>query len=128
MTVTRHRTENGLLGYRDVPFDAYYRGHPIIGGIFNWIIIVVVIATLSVYSILLITNMCDKAVNNEISWLLLSRWRARGLERFEGYEFGEEYHLIHDIIDPQQFDQQTALVYPTLLDLITRGKQHPQNG
>jgi pimeloyl-ACP methyl ester carboxylesterase len=73
----------------------------------------------AVQSILLITNMCDKAVNNEISWLLVDRWRARGLERFEGYEFGEEHQLIHDIIDPQQFEQQTVLVYPTLLSLVT---------
>jgi hypothetical protein len=58
-------------------------------------------------------------VNNEISWLLVDRWRARGLERFEGFEFGEEHQLIHDIIDPQQFEQQTVLIYPTLLALIT---------
>ena len=65
--------------------------------------------------------MCDKAVNNEVSWLLVDRWRAQGLERFEAYEFGEEHQLIHDIIDPQQFEQQTALVYPTLLELVTGG-------
>lgn len=75
----------------------------------------------AVQCILLITNALDKAVNNEISWLLVDRWRARGLEWFEGYEFGEEHLLIHDIVDPQQFDQQTALVYPTLLELITHG-------
>ena len=35
------------------------------------------------------------------------------------YEFNATYQLIHDIIDPAQELQQTALVYPILLDLVT---------
>jgi len=39
--------------------------------------------------------------------------------RYEAYEFDAKYRPIHDMIDPGQLDQQTALVYPILLDLIT---------
>lgn len=71
-------------------------------------------------SLLLITNACDTAVNNLITWQLISAWHSRGLERLEAYEFPKKYQLIHDIIDPQQRLQQTTLVYPVLIDLITR--------
>lgn len=50
---------------------------------------------------------------------LVNRWRGKGLARFEAYEFSAEHQLIHDIIDPQQSKQQTALVYPVLLDRIS---------
>jgi hypothetical protein len=41
-------------------------------------------------------------------------------DRLETCEFEATYRLIHDVIDPKQQEQQTALVYPVLLDLITR--------
>jgi hypothetical protein len=69
--------------------------------------------------VILVTNAGDTAVNNRITWRLISRWRDKGLEQLEAYEFGRTHHLIHDIIDPEQRQQQTALVYPILLDLIT---------
>lgn len=73
----------------------------------------------AVQSVTLVTNAGDTAVNNRITWRLISRWRDKGLEQLEAYEFGRTHHLIHDIIDPEQRQQQTALVYPILLDLIT---------
>jgi pimeloyl-ACP methyl ester carboxylesterase len=69
-------------------------------------------------SALVITNAADPAVGNGITRKLVDRWRAKGLEYVETYEFDAKYQLIHDVIDPQQQGQQTALVYPILLDLI----------
>ncbi len=69
-------------------------------------------------SILVITNAADPAVDNNITRKLVKRWQANGMERIETYEFVAQYKLIHDVIDPQQQHQQTALVYPILLDLI----------
>lgn len=74
----------------------------------------------AVQSVLLITNASDPAVNNTITWLLVNLWRARGMRHLEEYAFDKKYKLVHDIIDPNQEKQQTALVYPILLDLITR--------
>ncbi len=71
-------------------------------------------------SIVVITNAADPAVNNTITQKLVQRWRANGMQRFDTYEFDDSYHLIHDLIDPNQQQQQTALVYPILLDLITQ--------
>jgi pimeloyl-ACP methyl ester carboxylesterase len=71
-------------------------------------------------SILMVTNAADTAVNSKINRELVNFWRANGYEQLEEYEFSADKKLIHDIIDPQQVQQQTALVYPILLDLITR--------
>ncbi len=71
-------------------------------------------------SVLVITNAADPAVDNGITNKLVERWKASGLDRLDTYVFDASYHLIHDIIDPNQREQQTALVYPILLDLITR--------
>jgi esterase/lipase len=69
-------------------------------------------------SILVITNAADTAVNNDITQKLAARWKANSFEQLKTYEFEVSHHLIHDIIDPNQQKQQTALVYPILLDLI----------
>jgi pimeloyl-ACP methyl ester carboxylesterase len=71
-------------------------------------------------SVLVITNAADPAVENSITRRLVGRWRADGYDHVETYEFDAKYQLIHDVIDPTQPHQQTALVYPVLLDLITR--------
>lgn len=71
-------------------------------------------------SVLLITNAGDPAVENSITYALAERWKAKGLERLDICELDASYRLIHDIIDPNQKLQQTALVYPVLLDWISR--------
>jgi esterase/lipase len=71
-------------------------------------------------SVLVITNAADPAVDNRITYKLAERWKARGLERLDTCIFDASYRLIHDIIDPDQQEQQTAVVYPVLLDLISR--------
>ena len=74
-------------------------------------------------SIMLVTNTADPAVNNKMARRLAERWRAYGAARVETYEFDARYKLIHDIIDPLQQEQQTELVYPILLQLITPGER-----
>jgi esterase/lipase len=76
-------------------------------------------------SVLVITNAADPAVSNGITYSLLRRWKASGLKRLDSCVFDASYHLIHDIIDPCQQEQQVALVYPILLDLVA-GPQSPQ--
>ncbi len=70
-------------------------------------------------SVLVITNAVDPAVENSITRKLVDRWLANGLDHCEEYQFDAKYQLIHDIIDPEQANQQTALVYPILLKLVT---------
>ena len=74
---------------------------------------------LAAQSVVVITNAADQAVENNITRELVERWKANGLERLDTYEFDASYQLIHDVIDPMQKEQQTALVYPILLDLVT---------
>jgi hypothetical protein len=72
--------------------------------------------------VLVITNAVDPAVENSITRKLVDRWLANGLDYCEEYQFDAKYALIHDIIDPEQVGQQTALVYPILMELVTREK------
>jgi esterase/lipase len=67
-------------------------------------------------SILMVTNAADTAVNSKMNRELVNFWRANGYNQIEEYEFSADKKLIHDIVDPQQVQQQTALVYPILLD------------
>jgi alpha-beta hydrolase superfamily lysophospholipase len=69
-------------------------------------------------SVIAVTNAADAAVENGITRELVDRWRAAGFDRVQTYEFEASSHLIHDVLDPKQVEQQTALVYPILLDLI----------
>jgi esterase/lipase len=71
-------------------------------------------------SILVVTNAADAAVNSKMNLALVKMWRSHGHDAIEEYEFDADKKLIHDIIDPQQVQQQTALVYPILFDFITR--------
>jgi len=69
-------------------------------------------------SVLMITNAADPAVNNKIPLEVAKNWKANGLKQLEKYEFDAKYKLIHDIIDPGQKQQNIAVSYPILLDLL----------
>ncbi|HYX49723.1 MAG TPA: alpha/beta fold hydrolase [Ktedonobacteraceae bacterium] len=71
-------------------------------------------------SVLLITNAADAAVNNKIPLEIAKNWQANGLKQLDKYEFDAKYKLIHDLIDPGQKQQNVAVSYPILLDLIAR--------
>lgn len=70
-------------------------------------------------SILMMLNPVDPAVNNEMSLDVLNRWRKRS-DRVELYYFDAKRHLIHDIIDPAQPQQQVDYTYPILIEQSTR--------
>ena len=74
----------------------------------------------SAQSVLVITNAADAAVNNKITLQVAQRWQTNGLEQLDKFEFDAKYKLIHDLIDPGQKQQNVAVTYPVLLDLITR--------
>jgi hypothetical protein len=69
--------------------------------------------------VLVITNAADAAVNNNIILKVAKNWQKNGFERLETYQFDAKYKLIHDVIDPGQKQQNIAVTYPILLDLIS---------
>jgi len=71
-------------------------------------------------SVLVITNAADAAVNNKIPLQVAKNWQINGLEQLNTYEFDAKYKLIHDLIDPGQKQQNVAVSYPILLDLLSR--------
>ena len=70
--------------------------------------------------LVVITNANDMAVSNQLTRQLVSLWQARGLHRVEYFELEKEQGLPHDLIDPNNPEQRIDLVYPILLDLVTR--------
>jgi pimeloyl-ACP methyl ester carboxylesterase len=74
----------------------------------------------AVHHVLMVMNDVDPAVSNAMIRDLVGRWRATAPDRVDLYTFPASMGLIHDIIDPQQKRQQTAAVYPILLDLFTK--------
>jgi carboxylesterase len=70
-------------------------------------------------SILVITNANDTAVNNVLTANVVSTWTQNGAN-IKTYEFPAVQGLGHDLIDPAQPGQQIDIVYPQLIDLITR--------
>ncbi|MCC7370642.1 MAG: alpha/beta fold hydrolase [Chloroflexi bacterium] len=73
--------------------------------------------------LMVVTNANDMAVSNQLTRQLVSIWQSRGLRRVEYYEFDKAQQLEHDLIDPNNPKQRVDLVYPILLDLITREDQ-----
>lgn len=74
----------------------------------------------AVQNLLVVTNANDPAVNNSITRQLVSLWQARGLQQVSFYEFDRREGLEHDLVDPNNPKQRVDLVYPILLDLLTR--------
>ena len=71
-------------------------------------------------SILVVTNANDTSVNNALTAEVVGHWRRHGAVNLRTYEFEADLQLGHDLIDPLQPDQRTDIVYPLLVDLITR--------
>jgi len=69
-------------------------------------------------SMLMMLNPVDPAVNNPMSRDLLGRWQARGAQA-SLYLFDPARKLIHDLIDPEQPQQQCDYVYPILLEQVS---------
>lgn len=65
--------------------------------------------------ITVITNPSDEAVDNRGAEKLVDLWRLQG-KTVHHHEFAEEWQLIHDLMDPDQPEQQIDRVYPQLLE------------
>jgi alpha-beta hydrolase superfamily lysophospholipase len=74
----------------------------------------------AVRRIVAVSNEADTSVNNAVLDLLVRQWRMQG-SAVETYQFPAQLGLPHDVIDPNQAEQQIDAVYPILIDLITDG-------
>lgn len=64
-------------------------------------------------------NAADRQINNAFVEQLIAGWK-RWQPDTHVYQFPAEMALIHDFIDPRQAAQQTSVVYPQLIDVLTR--------
>ena len=64
-------------------------------------------------------NANDNSVNNALTMDVVKIWQAHDAN-LTTYEFEANLKLGHDLIDPTQPDQQIDIVYPRLIDLISR--------
>ena len=68
-------------------------------------------------SIAVVTNAAEPRLDNRFTYRLIKSWSAHGAA-VETYEFPQAQHLPHDLIDPGNAAQNTALVYPIITRLI----------
>ena len=71
-------------------------------------------------SILVVTTAADEAADNGMTAELVSNWRRSRAEGIETFEFPAADGVPHDFIDPNQPNQQTSLVYPTIIELLEK--------
>ncbi len=64
-----------------------------------------------------VTNAAEPRLDNRYTYRLIEAWRSHGAT-VETYEFPVTDHLPHDLVDPGNTYQQTALVYPVLTRLV----------
>jgi pimeloyl-ACP methyl ester carboxylesterase len=64
-------------------------------------------------------NANDNSINNALTMRVVNIWNAHSAN-LTTYEFAASLKLGHDLIDPAQPDQQIDIVYPRLIDLISR--------
>ena len=69
-------------------------------------------------SILVVTNLNDHGVDNAVTGKVVDMWRAHGATDVQTYQFPAALHLPHGLIDTQEPDQNVAVVYPKLLELV----------
>ncbi|MBF0121663.1 MAG: alpha/beta hydrolase [Desulfobacterales bacterium] len=70
-------------------------------------------------SIVFITNANDKIINNSLVSSMIKMWKDSSTN-IKTYEFEKTLELKHDFIDPNLPNQKLDLVYPILIDLITK--------
>ena len=69
--------------------------------------------------VIVVTNANDTSVNNEMTFKVVQHWQKDGAD-IETYEFPLNLGLGHDLLDPEQPNQQIVLVYPELINLIVQ--------
>ena len=71
-------------------------------------------------AILVITNANDTTVNNELTDQVVHCWQEHGATRLETHVLDAGLKLGHDIISPDQPGQRIDVVYPLLIELVTK--------
>ncbi len=71
-------------------------------------------------SIQIVTNASDNVVNLHLIEQVVELWRGKAASQVHTYQFPAELNVGHDLIDPNQADQRTDVVYPKLLELATQ--------
>lgn len=77
-------------------------------------------------SILVVSNAADLAVSNDVIDQMVANWRKNGAENVRDFCFDGDLGIIHDMIDPDQRDQQIDTVYPVLVNLVTENANGTQ--
>lgn len=71
------------------------------------------------HRVIMVTNANDTSVNNVLTSEVVRRWQGHGTN-VETFEFPLSLGLAHDLIDPEQPNQPIDLVYPQLIELVTK--------
>jgi len=74
---------------------------------------------LAAKEMVVVFNANDNTVNNALTMDIVKNWQAHNAN-LTTYEFETNLKLDHDLIDPTQPDAQIDIVYPRLIDLISR--------
>jgi esterase/lipase len=69
-------------------------------------------------SILVITSGIDEAVDEKNLDKVIDQWHCHSGVLITRFQFDKDMGIFHDMIDPQQPYQKTAVVYPKLIELI----------
>jgi alpha-beta hydrolase superfamily lysophospholipase len=72
--------------------------------------------------VVLITSAADEAVNNDLAFELVRRWRSRGAD-VRTFEFPAVQGVRHDMIDPEQPYERTRVTYPVIEHLTVEGER-----
>jgi carboxylesterase len=69
---------------------------------------------------IIVTNACDRAINNTMIYAMTERWRQKGkTTKIITYEFESSLDLTHEIIAPLDPDERIDFVHEKLFELIT---------
>lgn len=71
-------------------------------------------------SVLVVTTASDLAASNAFTARLVATWREKRSTGIDDFQFPAAEKVPHDFIDPNQPDQQIAIVYPRLIELLER--------
>ena len=69
--------------------------------------------------IVTVINEADSTVNNALVEDLAQRWARLAPDRTSVYRFDASQHVLHDMITPDREGQETDLVYPVIIGLLT---------
>ena len=69
-------------------------------------------------AIVVITNALDDSVNEKIFDRVSDDWQRHSGVKITRFQFDKSFGVLHDLIDPEQPYQKTAVVYPKLIELI----------